>query len=274
MKRIATVLLLGIATPATAQGAPWAASGDWSIERERDACTLTYAPKDSEGIVAFRQNKAKLWSLVTVTSRRIAAKAPEGPTLVDAGSLEGKGVARESLGDGRVRVEARLEPAIWEAAWAKRVIRLSWITDKNEHLDMPLPTDPQAEQAFEACLDEGRRIQQGSVEPAVTPPMLRGRQSDMITREDHPLWFTIGKRIGGRVRMRLLIGERGQVIDCEVLESSGNAKLDNTACGIFIRRGRFFPAKDAEGRPTSGHYELTHDWPLSPYRKPITFRYH
>jgi protein TonB len=58
----------------------------------------------------------------------------------------------------------------------------------------------------------------------------------------------------GTVRMALTIDARGRVSGCSVTGSSGSSTLDNAACKDIQRYGRFNPALDDAGNPTSGSY--------------------
>ena len=68
--------------------------------------------------------------------------------------------------------------------------------------------------------------------------------------EDYPA-SALREGAEGAVTFRYVIGEEGRVVSCEILESSGHAILDYTACSLAQRRFRFYPAQDAQGRPTT-----------------------
>ncbi len=55
----------------------------------------------------------------------------------------------------------------------------------------------------------------------------------------------------GTVRVRLTVGANGRVSDCSVTQSSGSSSLDAATCRIIRSRGRFTPAVDAAGNPTT-----------------------
>jgi protein TonB len=67
----------------------------------------------------------------------------------------------------------------------------------------------------------------------------------------------------GIVRFRLVIGQDGRVTGCAITESSGSAILDSSTCRLMVRRARFTPARDAEGRPVEGEIESGIAWKLS-----------
>ncbi|HEV2816935.1 MAG TPA: hypothetical protein VGW40_06920 [Allosphingosinicella sp.] len=62
---------------------------------------------------------------------------------------------------------------------------------------------------------------------------------------------------GGRVTARLGIDDRGLPTYCLILASSGNRRLDGVVCPTLLRRARFRPARDAEGRPMPSIFAST-----------------
>jgi protein TonB len=52
----------------------------------------------------------------------------------------------------------------------------------------------------------------------------------------------------GTVIADLTIGVRGTVDKCDVVKSSGYKLLDDTTCSILVKRARFHPARDKDGR--------------------------
>lgn len=67
----------------------------------------------------------------------------------------------------------------------------------------------------------------------------------------------------GRVGVRVGIGPDGKVTSCSVTSSSGTPDLDQAACAGMERFGRFNPAVDAAGNPTSDSYSTTIVYKLS-----------
>lgn len=66
----------------------------------------------------------------------------------------------------------------------------------------------------------------------------------------------------GRTRFRLDVNERGRPENCQVVESSGSADLDQAACKLFLRNARFKPARDDAGKPVRGSFEGSMNWRL------------
>ncbi len=78
------------------------------------------------------------------------------------------------------------------------------------------------------------------------PARPRGNRASWFSNDDYP---GAAQRAGeqGTTGVRLSIGTNGRVDSCEVTSSSGSSSLDDTTCRLFQRRGRFTPAKDADG---------------------------
>jgi protein TonB len=53
----------------------------------------------------------------------------------------------------------------------------------------------------------------------------------------------------GIVGLRFTVGVNGRVTDCQVTRSSGNRDLDETTCRLILKRFRYEPSRDANGRP-------------------------
>jgi protein TonB len=68
--------------------------------------------------------------------------------------------------------------------------------------------------------------------------------------------------VQGTLRFTLSIDPQGKIVDCVVDQSTGNIDLDAATCEALKRRGRFIPAKDADGMPTSGSYHSLANWKL------------
>ncbi|MDB5692013.1 MAG: hypothetical protein JWO81_1076, partial [Alphaproteobacteria bacterium] len=87
------------------------------------------------------------------------------------------------------------------------------------------------------------------------PRWLKGRIKD----SDYPR----GAReagIGGTVAVRYAVEIDGHVTGCRVIESSGNAELDETTCRLLQKRFRYKPATDNRGRPVRAFIEEDHTW--------------
>ncbi|QLC22820.1 hypothetical protein HFP51_11895 [Parasphingopyxis sp. CP4] len=59
----------------------------------------------------------------------------------------------------------------------------------------------------------------------------------------------------GTIPFILFISDTGEVTDCAILETSGDASLDAIVCGALTARATFEPATDESGEPVRGTYQ-------------------
>ncbi|WP_336958649.1 energy transducer TonB [Sphingobium aquiterrae] len=76
----------------------------------------------------------------------------------------------------------------------------------------------------------------------------RGDASRWFSSDDYPA-SALRAEAQGTTGMAFDIDAGGRVTNCRVTQSSGNADLDDTACRLMMRRGRFSPALDQGGSP-------------------------
>jgi protein TonB len=72
----------------------------------------------------------------------------------------------------------------------------------------------------------------------------------------------------GRVSVRFTVGIDGRATNCSVIQSSGNADLDATSCGVIETRFRYRPARDPQGRPVPSIIMGDHFWEIRGRRMP------
>lgn len=59
------------------------------------------------------------------------------------------------------------------------------------------------------------------------------------------------------------VSETGRALDCRVVVSSGNARMDRAVCTLVRTRARFEPATGSEGRPVRAQYVTRVTWQAS-----------
>ncbi|HEX6072510.1 MAG TPA: TonB family protein [Sphingomicrobium sp.] len=69
-----------------------------------------------------------------------------------------------------------------------------------------------------------------------------------FTSDDYPS-AALNKGEEGRVRSRMLVETSGAVSKCDVISSSGSKALDDVTCKIILKRVRYSPALDIDGKP-------------------------
>ncbi|WP_317629339.1 energy transducer TonB [Sphingomonas nostoxanthinifaciens] len=90
--------------------------------------------------------------------------------------------------------------------------------------------------------------------PPPPPPVVskaagaKGDPAQWITNDDYPP-AALRENREGVTKISWQINEQGKVENCQVTESSGSPDLDETACRLITRRGKYSPAMDQSGRP-------------------------
>lgn len=90
--------------------------------------------------------------------------------------------------------------------------------------------------------------------PPPPPPVVskaaaaKGNPQSWVTAEDYP---PAAQREGrqGVVGMSWQVNEQGKIENCQITQSSGSTDLDETACRLVTRRGKYAPALDQNGKP-------------------------
>ncbi|MGJ3649599.1 energy transducer TonB [Sphingomonas sp. GlSt437] len=66
----------------------------------------------------------------------------------------------------------------------------------------------------------------------------------------------------GRTAFSVKVDAQGRLVECDIVQSSGSAQLDNTTCDLIVTHGRFSPARDAAGHPVAGVWRSAMRWQL------------
>jgi TonB family protein len=108
-----------------------------------------------------------------------------------------------------------------------------------------------AMKALEAC--EKDLLVTWGMDPAAVAsiasfPKVRGGIVGVFSYNDYPM-AAIRNEEQGTAGVRFWVGKDGKARDCEVVESSGSALLDDQTCSIIVQRGRFEPARTSSGEP-------------------------
>jgi TonB family protein len=133
-------------------------------------------------------------------------------------------------------------------------------------VDIPLPLTGPALAALRQCEDDSLRRW------GLDPKVIRSLRVPVKEVESPAHWVSdadypdtaLQQEASGSVLTRLKVDATGLVSDCLVVESSGNAALDETTCRILRKRGRFHPAIDADGKPTTGLTAIRIRWLTAP----------
>lgn len=86
--------------------------------------------------------------------------------------------------------------------------------------------------------------------PSVPPTLANG---PVITHRDYPD-ASLAANETGIVSTSILVDANGKPRSCQVTETSLYPRLDRATCALLLKRARFTPAQDADGRPVAGEY--------------------
>ncbi len=89
----------------------------------------------------------------------------------------------------------------------------------------------------------------------------RGNPGSWANSNDYPSRALREER-EGVTRFRVTVGADGRITGCSVTGSSGHPDLDEATCSLVSRRGRFNPAKDGEGQPTTDSWSSAVRWQI------------
>jgi TonB family protein len=81
----------------------------------------------------------------------------------------------------------------------------------------------------------------------------KGDVRTIFSSEDYPA-EALSRREQGTGQFLLLINEGGRVAGCQVLKATGVPVLDAMGCDVIMKRAKFTPARDHEGKPIRDSY--------------------
>lgn len=91
--------------------------------------------------------------------------------------------------------------------------------------------------------------------PATPPRQIAGEFSG----DDYPA-VAMRRSVHRPSQVRVAIGPDGRATGCSVVQSSGEAALDERACTILVHRFRWTAATDSAGRPVASSMPYTIEW--------------
>jgi protein TonB len=89
--------------------------------------------------------------------------------------------------------------------------------------------------------------------PTISPERAIGYPSSALRNEEQ-----------GRVEYEVDVDASGTPTDCRIVVTSGHPSLDEETCRDLMRRVRFKPATDEQGKPVAGTYRNNMVFRLSP----------
>jgi len=250
-------VLLAVMMMQAATAVPAQPTGKWTVSYEDSMCVLsrTYGPVQ----IGF---KPVTFGEVADVLIIIDTKGP--------GYRLGRG--RLVLRPGEAAIEGRVRS--WKVPDAdKRVIALEVprsslpqiaaatelaISADEQRITIAQINGPKAFAALDACESDLTAVFQPNIEastdapepePIVADPAFSsGQPARWLTQDDYPA-EAVRLRLEGTTVARWIIGTDGRVKKCLVTERSDHPGLDAVVCKMLGERGRYSPARDANGRP-------------------------
>jgi len=93
------------------------------------------------------------------------------------------------------------------------------------------------------------------------PPTPAKPLVSLFSTEDYPSDAAF-KDQSGFSHVVIMVNEKGQVVDCSLIATSGVAVLDAQTCIILRKRAKFAPAIGADGKPTKGIFHQLVNWKM------------
>ena len=138
--------------------------------------------------------------------------------------------------------------------------------DVQAALNPPTPVSTPRVPAIPASAPQPeRRFPLAGAEDADRPePMAEptGNPASWFSNDDYPVEAR-RRNEQGRVQIGLKIDPHGVARACAITSSSGSVALDDATCALAMRRARFVPARDADGKAAWGSWTGAIRWQLT-----------
>lgn len=245
----------------------------WQIEQRADSCTLSAvfgSVRDPFVIHLERFTPGNAFQLL-FTGKRLEWLAPPRKLAIEYGAggyvhdLPSYMPGKTPNGTPVIFTNSRLAdgpeltpPA--EAAITQIALRMPG--DKQLVLKTGSLGEPFA--AFRACTD--RLVQSWGFDPGQQrrlsrKPRPKSDPGGWLTSKDYP-GGALFSRTQSVVNFRLDVDPQGTPTRCAVLRSYSGEQFDKATCDLLMRRARFEPALNADGKPTASYYTNSVRWML------------
>jgi len=240
---------------ALASAAPLQPSGKWVVDFADNACVLSrqYVSGDDQFSLHF---KAPLLGrqFEIIIAEPNQRKAPETYETGWIEKVNGQRIEPIYIDSYSTVAKSRLSRVYIEPdryLIGEDGERLILHFNKKRSYDLALPQLKDAMAVLDYCLKDLRQVH--GVDDSVTsriatPAKARAGVVSFFSTDDYPAQEV---REGGQGNVGALywVETDGSVKECRVMDSSKRPRLDRQTCDVLIRRGRFKPALDVNGKP-------------------------
>jgi TonB family protein len=260
--------LAAVLWAAAAAAAPAAESTvpAWRVGYDEDVCSLTRLAPPQETALSFRSTPGNGGISVNLT----------GPDWKRVSEKRAKKIGLTIDPDGAIDAEAyhlgpqypggpMLSITVKDDTFRDRLARAPALTVSEEGRPLArfaLRFPAKALAALRACEVQGMRL--WGIDPEAwtalrRPPRPITDAAGFVRNDDYPI-EAVRAKASGKVLVRLTIDPTGKPVECAYIARSGSALLDQQTCAIFLRRARFEPALDAQGKAVAAPYVTKINW--------------
>ena len=262
-------IVLGLALlGGQAEPAPLAPAGAWGVNVEDDMCVLSrpFGRADRPVTIALRQSPlAEIVTLVMIqpdgSGNSKASRGQARIILTPSGKrVEGEYLSAILPPDNRRATMVTLDRAVFDEIGTSSMVSVA-------AEGAAIRFAPTATAAGLRALDDctSKVMQLWGIDPAeqaaIAQPAKAANSAMWFELADYPK-EALRQSLGGTSMILWRIGVDGRVSDCKTIGSSGNALLDEAACGAILRRGRYSPALNKDGVPVPSSATRRVTWML------------
>ena len=255
---LALLALAGLSGIADAQPSPPVPAARWISRWDRGECQLVRAIGNAERL-AIKVTPGSGFASFWVRAQPGTA-VPQGASLGGRLTLSPSSASLETANVQQYRVEGDdlyivtfADEAALTALASARALRLA--VNEVGLIDLPLGNIAAGVDVLRQCMND--QLRAWGIDPATLAslrqrpvPLHEAGLAGFITEDDYPA-EALQRGLSGAPIVRLDVGPEGRVVACSVLQSAGDAILDNATCRALTQRARFQPAVDAAGAPTT-----------------------
>lgn len=232
-------------------------TGKWLVDYRVDQCLASreYGTADKPVTFGIRPAPNGDTYLLLFAQKRFGPDpATEQKATVDFGNGPIKSWLLESRGTPSALnlYQIRISAAEMDQAKSSSTVRLT--PSEGPGVELQLQALPALIKSLQDCIADLKHYwnEGGEKDGRIATPS-RGDIRGLFSSGDYPseaFW----RLQGGKTQFILLIDEAGKVAGCDVVVASGIPALDGMGCQVIRNRGRFSPARDANGRPVRSMY--------------------
>jgi TonB family protein len=250
-------LLSSVAAPAASEPTPLKPTSKWMVDYAENLCVLSrsFGSKEQPVILGFKPSPmAESIRLLLIVDS--AQSVPSSGTGSVQSGNEGEPTgtyfaSRYDADKSRRLIFMDVNRADLKGVEQSELLKIS--AGKKFDLSFALGAAAAAFRSLNACemdLLKSWGMSEAALASIVEPPKAEKNLAAYVSDSDYPSG-AIASGQQGTSGFRLLIDVNGSVRECNIVEPSGSPLLDQVSCQVMLKRARYRPARDREGRPVA-----------------------